>query len=147
VKFGVRRPTTGVGTAGAPKAARYYGTTNQRGAGPNRAIVLRVSSNAKRLTRGLFGESVKCNDGKLSIGVEAPRTNIAIDSRGRVKDRERFELTEGETITHVDDRFTAQLGSKGASGTFSLSDRTADRASGRTIRTCKSGTIRWRASR
>ena len=147
VKFSVRRPTTGVGSAGAPKAARYYGTTAQRGAGPNRAIVLRVSADGRRLTRGLFGESVKCSDDRLSIGVEAPRTNIAIDARGRVKDRERFDLTEGETITHVDDRFTAQLGSKGARGTFSLSDRTADRASGRTLRSCKSGTIRWRASR
>ena len=148
VKFAVRRPVTGTGSPGAPKAARYYGTTAQRGAGgPSRAIVLRVSADGRKLTRGLFGESVKCNDGKLSIGVEAPRTNIRIDGRGRVNDRERFELKEGETIVHVDDRFTAQLGSKGASGTFSLSDRTADRASGRTLRSCKSGTIRWRASR
>jgi len=147
VKFAVRRPTTGVGSPGAPKAARYYGTTAQRGTGPSRPIVLRVASDGRRLTRGLFGESVKCNDGKLSIGVEAPRTNIRIDARGRVDDRERFKLTEGETIVHVDDRFTAQLGSRGASGTFALSDRTTDRASGRTIQTCKSGTVRWRASR
>ena len=107
VKFSVRRPTTGAGSPGAPKAARYYGTTTQRGTGPNRPIVLRVNSNGRRLTRGLFGESVRCNDGKLSIGVEAPRTNIPIDARGRVDDRERFKLTEGETIVHVDDRFTA----------------------------------------
>ena len=64
-----------------------------------------------------------------------------------MKDRERFTITEGETVTYVDDRFTAELGTRGARGTFSLSDRTTDRASGRTIQTCKSGTIRWRASR
>ena len=48
---------------------------------------------------------------------------------------------------HIDDRFQAQLGRHGAPGTLSLSDRTTDRASGRTIQTCRTGTIRWRASR
>jgi len=147
VKYAIRRPTTGVGTAGAPKAARYYGTTSQRGVNVSRPIVLRVSADGRRITRALFGESVTCNDDRVSIGVEAPRTNIAIDARGRVRDRERFTITEGETVTKVDDRFTAELGAKGARGTFSLSDRTTDRASGRTLQTCRSGTIRWRASR
>jgi hypothetical protein len=147
VAFAVRRPTTGLGTPGAPKAAHYYGTTTQKSTGPNRPIVMRVSADGKRITRALFGESVKCSDDRVSIGVEAPRTNIAIDSRGRVTDRDKFTITEGEAVTYVDDRFTAQLGTRGARGTFSLSDRTTDRASGRTIQTCKSGTIRWRASR
>lgn len=147
VKFATRRPTSGIGKAGAPKAARYYGTTSQRGSGPRRPIAIRVSGDGRRLTRGLFAESVKCSDGRLSIGLEAPRTDVRIDSRGRVRDRERFTIKEGETIVRVDDRFTADLGSKGARGTFSLSDRTTDRASGRTIQTCKSGTVRWRAAR
>ena len=147
VKFAVRRPVTGVGRAGAPKAARYYGTTAQRAAGgPNRPIVLRIAADGRRITRALFGESVRCSDDRVAIGVEAPRTNVRIDARGRVRDRDRYTITRGETVVHVDDRFTAQLGSKGARGTFSLSDRTTDRASGRTIQTCKSGTIRWRAS-
>lgn len=147
VAFAVRRATTGLGSPGAPKAARYYGTTSQRGTGPNRPIVIRVSGDGRRITRALFGESVKCSDGTLSVAVEAPRTNVAIDARGRVRDRDRYTLTEGEVVVHVDDRFTAQLGSRGARGTFSLSDRTADRASGRTIQTCRSGTVRWRAAR
>lgn len=147
VAFGARRPTSGVGTPGAPEAARYYGTTAQKGVGPNRPIVLRISADGKRVTRALFSYSVKCSDGKLAIGVEAPRTNIAIDSRGRVTDRDRSTQTEGETVVHIDDRFTAQLGTRGARGTLSLSDRTTDRASGGTIQTCRSRTIRWRASR
>jgi hypothetical protein len=147
VAFAVRRPVSGVGTPGAPKASRYYGTTTQRVAGgPNRPIVLRIAADGRRITRALFGESVRCSDGRVAIGVEAPRTNIRIDSRGRVRDRDRYTITRGEVVVKVDDRFTAQLGSKGARGTFSLSDRTTDRASGRTIQTCKSGTIRWRAS-
>jgi hypothetical protein len=147
VDFGVRRPTTGVGKPGAPDATRYYGTTNQKGTGPNRPIVLRVSADGSRVTRALFAYSVKCSDDTVSIGVEAPRTNIRIDSRGRVRDRDRSTQTEGETVVHIDDGFTAELGTRGARGTFALSDRTTDRASGRTIQTCRTGTIRWRASR
>jgi hypothetical protein len=148
VDFGVRRPVTGVGRAGAPKAARYYGTTTQKSAGgPNRPIVVRVAADGRRITRALFAYSVKCSDDTVAIGVEAPRTNIRIDSRGRVTDRDRSTEAEGETVVHIDDGFTAELGAKGARGTFALSDRTTDRASGRTIQTCKTGTIRWRASR
>jgi len=147
VAFAVRRPVGGVGLAGAPKAARYYGTTSQKGVGPNRPIVLRISGDGARITRALFAYSVKCSDGKLAIGVEAPRTDIRVNSRGRVTDRDRSAQTQGEIVIHVDDRFTAQLGSRGAHGTFSLNDRTADRASGRTIQTCRTGTIRWRAAR
>jgi len=147
VEFGARRPTGGMGSPGAPKKARYFGTTSQRGVGSSRPIVLRVSGDGSRLTRVLFGESVRCDDDRLSVGVEAPRTNIRIDARGRVNDRDRFTLTQGETLVHVDDRFTAELGSRGARGTFSLSDRTTDRASGRTIQRCNSGTVRWRAAR
>jgi hypothetical protein len=147
VAFAVRRATSGLGTPGAPPAARYYGTTSQRGGGPNRPIVLRISADGRRVTRALFGESVKCSDGRLATGIEAPRTNISLDARGRVTDHERFDITEGETVTHVNDHFTAELGSRGARGTFSLSDRTADRASNTTIQTCKSGTIHWRAAR
>ena len=147
VAFSVRRATTGLGKPGAPEAARYYGTTAQRGAGPNRPIVIRVSADGRRITRALFGEAIKCSDGRLASGIEAPRTNIPIDSQGRVKDRDRDTITQGELVTSYDDRFTAELGSRGARGTLSLSDRTADRASGTTIQTCKTGTIHWRAAR
>ncbi len=147
VRFAVRRPAGGLGDPGAPKAARYYGTTSQKSTGPSRPIVLRVSSSGRILSRALFGESVKCDDGQLSVGIEAPQTDVAIDARGRVTDREKYTITQGEALIHVNDRFTAELGSRGARGTFSLSARTADRASGRTIQTCKSGTVKWRAAR
>jgi hypothetical protein len=147
VAFSVRRPTTGLGTPGAPKAARYYGTTTQRSVGPNRPIVLRISGDGKRITRALFGESVKCSDNTTAIGIEAPSTNITLDAHGSVRDHEHYQLTQGETVTHVDDHFTAEVGTLGARGTFSLSDRVADRASGGTLQTCKSGTVHWRAAR
>lgn len=146
VAYALRRPTGGLGEPGAPKAAFYYGTTSQHSTGPNRPIVLRVSANGNRLTRALFGESVKCSDGRVAIGIEAPRTDVPIDAHGIVRDHERYTFTQGEAVVHVDDRFTAELGTRGARGTFSLSSRAADRASGRTIQTCKSGTVHWRAA-
>ena len=146
VKFGVRRPDGTIGTPGDRLATRYYGTTSQRGVGPRRPIVLRLSGDGLVISRALFGESVRCSDRRRSTGIEAPRTNAAIDANGRVNDRERFAVRSGDTLVKVDDRFTARLGSAGARGTFSLSDRTTDRASGRVIQSCRSGEITWTAA-
>ena len=108
VKFGARRPKGEIGKRGARPRARYYGTTAQRGVGPRRPIVLRVSGDGKLISRALFGEQVKCSDGTRSIGIEAPRTNIAIDSDGpRLRSRDGTRSTTATTFTYVDDRFTA----------------------------------------
>lgn len=147
VTFGARRPQGVIGAPGARPRARYYGATSQRGVGPRRPIVLRVSADGLVISRALFGESVRCSDDTRASGIEAPRTNAAIDSKGRVNDRERFTVRSGETLVKVDDRFTAQLGATGARGTFSLSDRTVDKATGNVIQSCKSGRIRWTAAR
>jgi hypothetical protein len=146
VTFGARRPGTELGKRGAQRSARYYGTTTQRGVGPRRPIVLRVSGDGERISRAMFGEQVKCSDGTRAIGVEAPSTNIAIGDNGRVKDREKYTIDNGATRTYVDDRFTAVVGRTGAKGTFSLSDRTVDKASGNVIQTCRSGQVKWTAA-
>jgi hypothetical protein len=146
VAFGARRPGSELGKRGARAGARYYGTTAQRGVGPRRPIVLRVSGDARRISRALFGEQVKCSDGTRSIGIEAPSTNIAIGDSGRVKDREKYTIDNGATRTYVDDSFTAVIGRSGAKGTFSLSDRTIDKASGNVVQTCKSGQVKWTAA-
>ncbi|HEV7885339.1 MAG TPA: hypothetical protein VGO81_17330 [Solirubrobacteraceae bacterium] len=145
VTFGVRRPAGTIGTAGKELRTRYYGTTSQRGAGPLRPIVLRLSGDGLVISRALFGESVRCSDRTRSTGIEAPRTNARIDAKGRVDDHERYEIKQGNALVKVDDRFTAQLGSTGARGTFSLSDRTTDRTTGRVLQSCKSGEIKWTA--
>ncbi len=146
VKFGARRPGSEIGKRGAEGAARYYGTTAQRGVGPRRPIVLRISGDGERISRALFGEQVKCSDGTRAIGIEAPRTNVAISRTGRAKDRERTTIDNGATLTYVDDRFTAVIGRRGAKGTFSLSDRTVDKATGNIIQTCASGEVKWAAA-
>jgi hypothetical protein len=146
VAFSARRPDGELGARDSRPRARYFGTTAQRGTGPRRPIVIRLSGDRRRIARALFGEQVKCSDGKRSIGIEAPRTNVAVDSKGRVSDHETDKIDNGATFTYIDDRFTAVLGRRGAKGTFSLSDRTVDRLSGNVIQSCRSGTIKWTAA-
>lgn len=146
VKFGARRPDGVIGATGAPAGARYYGTTAQRGVGPRRPIVLRISGDGRTISRALFGESVRCSDNTQAINLEAPRTNAAIDSDGGVDDHERFTIRSGNAIVKVNDSFTARIGATGAKGTFSLSDRTTDKTTGTVLRTCKSGVIKWSAA-
>ena len=146
IDFSARRPDGELGDRDVQPRARYFGVTAQRGTGPKRPIVLRLSADRRRISRALFGEQVKCSDGKRSIGIEAPRTNIAIDSKGRVSDHETDKLDNGATFTYLDDRFTATIGRTGAKGTFSLSDRTVDKLSGNVVQSCSSGTIKWTAA-
>ncbi len=146
VAFGARRPGSEIGKRGAAGGARYYGTTSQRGVGPRRPIVLRVSGDGRLISRALFGEQVKCSDGTHSIGVEAPSTNVAIGKGGKVADHEKYTIDNGNTKTYVDDRFNALVGRDGAKGTFSLSDRTIDKASGNIVQSCKSGEVKWSAA-
>ncbi len=146
VAFSARRPVGGLGRRGVAKRARYFGVTTQRGVGPRRAIVLRVSGDGRRVSRALFGEHVRCSDDSRAIGIEAPRTNLRISRTGRVSDRERYTIDNGATKTYVDDRFTAVLGRRGAKGTLSLSDRTIDKLTGNVLRSCTSGTVKWVAA-
>ena len=146
VGFEARRPGRELGKRGAARRARYYGTTAQRGVGPRRPIVLRVSGDGRRISRALFGEQVRCSDGTRSIGIEGPSTNLTISRTGRVRDRERYTIDSGATRTHVEDTFTAVLGRKGAKGTFSLSDRTIDKATGNVVQSCRSGEVKWTAA-
>lgn len=146
VRFGIRRPDGVIGKPGAPGDAIYYGTTSQRGVGPRRPIVLRISSDGRVISRALFGEFVRCSDDTRSAGLEAPRTNVPIESKGRVDDHERFTIRSANAIVKVNDSFTATFGETGATGTFSLSDRTTDKTTGTVLRTCKSGVVKWSAA-
>ncbi len=146
VAFQVRRPDGKLGSRETRPRAAYYGVTAQRGTGPRRPIVLRLSGDRTRIARALFGEQIKCSDDTRAIGIEAPRTNIAIDADGRVSDHETDKIDNGASYTYIDDRFKATIGRTGAKGTFSLSDRTVDKASGNVIQSCKSGTIKWSAA-
>jgi hypothetical protein len=146
VTFGIRRPDGVTGKAGATPQTLYYGTTAQRGVGPRRPIVLLISDDGRAISNALFGESVHCSDDTRETGLEAPRTNATIDSKGRVDDHERFTIRDANAIISVDDSFTARIGATGAHGTLSLSDHTIDKTTGNIIRSCQSGVVKWTAA-
>ena len=146
VRWGARRASGELGAAGAVAKARLYGTTSQRLEGPRRAIVLRVSSDATKLTRALYDVTLTCGTRKRTDIYDAPRRNLTIEDDGTFADVERFEYRDRTTIQRDDERFAGQIGAAGANGTFSVVSRVTDRRSGKTISTCRSGRVTWAAS-
>jgi len=146
VRWQARRATGDIGLAPPLARARMHGTTSQRLAGPRRAITLRLSSDATKLTRALYEVTVRCGSQTLTDTFDAPRRNLPIAADGSVRDVERFTFRARRTIYRSVERFDAKVGAAGASGTFSVTSRTADRRTGRTLRRCRSGTVRFKAA-
>ena len=146
VAFSARRPIGGIGTAGVAPGSRYYGVTSEKRHGARRGIVLRVSSDGQSLTRALYGLTLKCGKLKLPDILDTPRRSLPIDGQGRVEDRIVDTFRDRRTETRVVERFSGTLGSNGAQGTLSNTERTRSRKTGKLIETCKSGTIKWTAA-
>jgi hypothetical protein len=146
VRWAARRSTGELGAPGVVAKARLYGTTSQRLAGPRRAIVMRVSSDASKLTRAIYDVTMKCDGATLTDIYDSPRRNLKIAADGSVSDVERFTRRNATTITRSTGTFAGRLGAAGAAGTFSATDRIYNRRSGRLAATCRSGTVRWTAA-
>lgn len=146
VAFQVRRPTGDIGTPGASASARYFGTTSERRHRARRGFVMRISSDGRKLTRALYGVTLKCNKRTIPDIVDTPRRSLTINSKGRVKDNVKSTFRESKTVTSSDERFAGQLGSTGAKGTLSITERTKNRKTGKLVETCKTGRISWIAA-
>lgn len=146
VRWGARRSTGELGAPGVVAKARLYGTTSQRLAGPRRAIVMRVSSDASKLTRAIYDVTMRCDGATLTDIYDSPRRNLKIAADGSVSDVERFTTRNATTIKRSTGTFAGKLGMAGAAGTFSATDRIYNRRSGRLAATCRSGTVRWTAA-
>ena len=147
VAFKARRPSGEIGTPGAAPRARYYGLTSERRNGPRRGFVMRVSRSGRRLTRALYGVTEKCDRRKIPDIVDTPRRSLAIDSMGRVQDNVKSTSRDAATVTRSDERFSGTLGSTGAKGTLSITERTRNRKTGKLLETCRTGKISWTAAR
>jgi hypothetical protein len=146
VRWGARRSTGELGGAGVIAKARLYGTTSQRLDGPRRAIVLRLSGDATKLTRAIYDLTLRCAGRSETDIYDSPKRNLKIAADGSVSDTERFTFLTSTTVLRSVERFEGKLGMAGASGTFSTVSRESDRRTGRTTRTCRSGTVRWTAA-
>ena len=146
MSWSARRSTGELGGAGAAPGVAMYGTTAQRLDGARRAIVLRVSPDGAKLERALYDVTLKCPRATDTDVHDAPLRNLAIAADGTFTDVERFRYRDRRTIQYDTERFSGQIGSAGANGTFSVVSRLANRATGRTIGTCRSGTVAWTAA-
>ena len=146
VSWAARRSTGELGAPGPVAKARLYGTTSQRLGGPRRAIVMRVSADASKLTRAIYDVTLKCDGATLTDIYDSPRRNLKIAADGSFSDVERFTNRSATTIVRDTGRFAGRIGATGASGTFSLTERIFNRQTGRLAATCRTGTVRWTAS-
>ncbi len=113
----------------------------------NVSMALRISSDGERLARALYDVTVRCDGATITDAFDAPRRDLTISADGSVSDTERFTLRRRGEVYRSVERFSATIGSGGARGTFSTSTRVSDRRTGRTLRRCRSGTVRWTAAR
>jgi len=148
VPFKARRPRAelGIGTPGAAPNARYYGITSEKRNGQRRGIVLRVSDGGAILTRALYAVTLRCGKLVFPDVLDTPRRSLTIDAQGRVKDRVRGTDRTARTVTRYDERFSGTLGSTGAKGTLSITERTSSRKTGKLLETCRTGSIKWTAA-
>ncbi|MDQ3675983.1 MAG: hypothetical protein M3401_04130 [Actinomycetota bacterium] len=146
VAFKVRRPSADIGTPRPAPKARYYGVTSDRRNHVRRGIVMRVSRNGKKLTRALYDVTLRCDKRTIPDVPDTPRRSREIDSKGRVKDNVTSTFREGNTVTTAVERFAGTLGSTGAKGTLSITERTKSRKTGKLLETCKTGKISWTAA-
>ncbi len=146
VRWSARRSTGDVGLPGVAPGVHMFGTTAQRLDGPRRAIALRVSADGAKLERALYDVTLKCPRATNTDVHDAPRRNLAIATDGTFADVERFRYRAARTIQYDTERFSGRIGAGGASGTFSIVSRLANRDTGRTIGTCRTGTVAWTAA-
>ncbi|MDX6689338.1 MAG: hypothetical protein QOG15_795 [Solirubrobacteraceae bacterium] len=146
VPFQARRASGEIGTPGAIAKARYYGNTSERRHSAKRGFVMRISSDGTKLTRALYGVTLKCDKRAIPDIVDTPRRSLVIDSSGTVVDNVKSTFKDAKTVTKSDERFQGTLGSVGAKGTLSITEVTKNRKTGKLIETCKTGTISWTAA-
>lgn len=144
VRWEARRAPAAFGTGAlVPPGASLYGLSDQ--ARP-RGVVLRVSDDGRKLSRALYGVTLRCTGDYASPAFDLPRDNLAILPDGRVSDREDGTRRTTTSVLKYTERFAATLGSDGALGMFSVELTVRARRTGKRITRCRSGVVRWSAA-
>src|SRR3954454_3063055 len=125
------------------------------------AIVLTADKKAAKLKSAVIAWEARCGDGttlpfssavtarKRSPGFSAGPDDLQLSRNGkqRFSGWQAFVLDGGDSAIAVGVELTGNLGRKAASGTLSAEGREFDKSSGATRTTCRTGTVRWNASR
>jgi opacity protein-like surface antigen len=144
-----RLPTGQIGAPGPPgqPGARMYGTTSQLVGKRHHGIVLRFSADGTRLTRALYALNENCHHPPGTTSFDVPGKSLAITPGGTVSDVERFTLKLSARVrVRLIERFSATVGSAGATGTFQDRARYYDVRTNRTLDRCDTGRVKWTAA-
>src|SRR3954470_17802156 len=142
---------------GALAANAVFGGSTRSG----EAIVLTADKKAAKLKSAVIAWEARCGNGmtlpissavtarKGSPGFSAGPEDLELSRNGkrRFSGRQTFVLDGGDSAIAVVVKLTGKLGRKAASGTLSAAGREFDKSSGATRTTCRTGTVRWNASR
>jgi hypothetical protein len=142
---------------GALAANAVFGGSTRSG----EAIVLTADRKAAKLRSAVIAWEARCGDGmtlpissavtatKGSPGFSAGREDLDMSRNGkrRFSGTQAFALDGGDSAMAVVVKLTGKLGRKAASGTLSAQAREFDKSSGAIRTTCRTGNVRWRASR
>ncbi|MDP9347494.1 MAG: hypothetical protein M3P44_17620 [Actinomycetota bacterium] len=125
------------------------------------AIVLTADKAAKKLRSAVIAWSAKCGDGKYlpwatevtpasaSPGFSPAGRDLLMsrNRKGRFAGKQVLGLNFGELSAAVKVTMDGQLRAKGASGTLSAQATIIDSTTGTIQTTCRTGRLRWKASR
>jgi hypothetical protein len=125
------------------------------------AIVLTADKKAAKLRSAVIAWEARCSDGTTlpfssavtarngSPGFSGGPDDLELSRNGkhRFAGRQEFVLDGGDSVLAVVVKLTGKLGRKAASGTLSAAGTAIDKSSGATGTTCRTGTVRWKASR
>jgi hypothetical protein len=142
---------------GALAANAVFGGSTRSG----EAIVLTADRKAAKLRSAVIAWEARCGDGmtlpvssavtatKGSPGFSAGPEDLKMSRNGkqRFSGRQAFALDGGDSAIKVVVKLTGKLGRKAAAGNLSAEATVIDKSSGATRTTCRTGNVRWKASR
>ena len=122
-------------------------TTRAEDADTPLGVALRVSPDGRAVSRAIYGVRMSCSGAGTSPTFDLPRADLPIGPDGRVSDREAGQVKTESSILKYVERFAATLGSTGATGMYSVELSVRRRTTGKRVTRCRSGEVRWSATR
>jgi len=149
--------TAAVAPAPALAGGAVYGGSTSAGA----AIVIKADKKAKALRSAVVSWSASCDDGQR-FPVSAPLTAVTAEpgftpefrelatsrnGKGRFAGTQLGGFTMGDQFGAMTAHYSGKLSATRASGTLDATITIVDRASQSTVATCRTGSVRWSATR
>lgn len=141
----------------ASAANAVYGGSTSKGA----AIVINADKKARKLRSAVVSWTADCDNGRR-FPVAAPLKAVTAEAgfdpgfrelatsrnkKGRFAGTQLAGFDLGDSIGGLVASYSGKLSSKRASGKLDATITVLDRASGETVTTCRTGSVRWSASR